>query len=60
MIRTMCQRVRELAAVSGAVALLSLAGCQGTAAEVSLDSAAQSLVQFVGDFARQVLAAYLF
>lgn len=50
----------RLATMCCAVASLGLVGCQAGAAQVSLDSAAQSLVEFVGDFARQVLAAYLF
>jgi len=50
----------RLAMMCCAVALLGLVGCQAGASQVSLDSAAQSLVEFVGDFARQFLAAYLF
>lgn len=60
MIRVNRERVLRLAAVCAATALLGVAGCQNAATDGSLDSAAPSLLQFVGDFARQVLAAYLF
>lgn len=57
--RTPPRRYR-LAMTCCAVASLALGGCQEGAARVSLDAVAQSLVEFIGDFARQVLAAYLF
>ncbi len=50
----------RLAMMGCAVALPGLVGCQEEAAQLSLDSTAQSLVVFAGDFARQVLAAYFF
>lgn len=58
------QHARRFAAVCGILALLGLAGCQraavDAAASVSLDTTTQALMQFVEDFARQALAAYLF
>lgn len=50
----------RLAMTCCSVAALGLLGCREEAGRVSLDSAAQSLVAFVGDVARQVLAAYFF
>ena len=58
MIGTTRKRAIQLAAICATTTLLSVAGCQDAAADGSLDSATQSLLQFVGDFARQVLAAY--
>ena len=52
-------RTRWLTVVCGVVGLLELAGCQQDPT-ASLDSTTQALMQFVGDFARQALAAYLF
>lgn len=49
----------RIAAICAATALLSVAGCVDAAADPSLDSGAQALLQFVGNFARQALAAYL-
>ena len=57
------QHARRFAAMCGIIASLGVAGCQQAAGQTdpaaSLDSATQALVQFVGDFARQALAAYL-
>ncbi|MBN2562851.1 MAG: hypothetical protein JXQ75_18165 [Phycisphaerae bacterium] len=58
--KTTLQHPYRIAMMCCAVASLGLVGCQAGAVQVSLDSAAQSLVEFVGDFAWQVLAAYLF
>lgn len=59
----MYQHARRFAVMCGVIASLGLAGCQQAAGQtdpsVSLDSATQALMQFVGDFARQALAAYL-
>jgi len=56
--------VHRFAVVGGVVGLLQLAGCQVVAASgdtaASVDAATQAVLQFVGDFARQALAAFLF
>jgi hypothetical protein len=58
------QHARRLAVMCSVIALLGLASCQQAAAQAdptaSLDSSTQALLQFVEDFARQALAAYLF
>jgi len=58
------QHARRFAVMCSMIALLGLAGCQQAAAQAdpsaSLDTTTQALMQFVGDFARQALAAYLF
>ena len=60
MIRATYQVVRVFTVMSVGAALLGVAGCQEAASQASLDTVVQSLMPFVGDFARQVLAAYLF
>jgi len=58
-----CRAVGRFAGVCGAAALL-LAGCGPLAASgdpaASVDAAVQALQQFLGDFARQAVAAFLF
>ena len=58
------QHTRRFAVMCSVIALLGLAGCQQVAAQAdptaSLDSSTQALMQFVGDFARQALAAFFF
>ncbi|HOW18440.1 MAG TPA: hypothetical protein PLC79_05335 [Phycisphaerae bacterium] len=55
---------RGLARICGAAVLLVPAGCQAVAGPgdpaASVDAVVQALQQFLGDFARQALAAFLF
>jgi hypothetical protein len=57
------QHVRRFAVMCSIIVLLGLTGCQQAATQAdssaSLDSTTQTLMQFVGDFARQAFAAYL-
>ena len=50
--------MKRIAVIGSLIVLSCLAGCRQEAG-TSLDSATQTLTQFIGDFARQALAAFL-